>query len=74
MTTLARTLYLDSEFGAASDIPREGSALENAFVYDAVARELKDMAAAGLIEILAEQQRLVSNDKLIDKLQFRRIR
>jgi hypothetical protein len=74
MTSMARALYLDSEFGASLDLPKVGSALENAFVYDAVARELKGMAADGLIEIVAEHQRLVSDDQLIDTLSFRRLR
>ncbi len=74
MTSLARMLYLDSEFGAALDVPKVGSALENAFVFDAVARELKGMAAEGLIEIVAEHQRKVSDDQLIDNLRFRRLR
>jgi hypothetical protein len=74
MISLARTLYLDSEFGAPLDIPRAGCALENAFVYDAVARELKGMAAEGLIEIVAEHQRQVSDEQLIDNLRFRRLR
>lgn len=74
MTTLAQTLYLDSEFGIPLDVPRVGSTLENPFVYDSVARELKAMAERGLIEIVAEHQRQVSNDQLIDNLRFRRLR
>jgi hypothetical protein len=74
MTSLAHSLYLDSEFGIPLDVPRVGSALENPFVYDSVARELKAMAERGLIEIVAEHQRQVSNDQLIDSLRFRRLR
>ncbi len=74
MTTLAQTLYLDSEFGIPLDVPRVGSTLENPFVYDSVARELKAMAERGLIEIVAEHQRQVSSDQLIDNLRFRRLR
>ena len=74
MTTLAQTLYLDSEFGIPLDVPWVGSTLENPFVYDSVARELKAMAERGLIEIVAEHQRQVSSDQLIDNLRFRRLR
>lgn len=74
MTSLAQSLYLDSEFGIPLDVPRVGSALENPFVYDSVARELKAMAERGLIEIVAEHQRQFSDDQLIDSLRFRRLR
>ena len=36
----------------AQDLPRAGFTLENPFVYDAVARELKAMADQGLVEIV----------------------
>lgn len=74
MTSLAQALYMESEFGIPLDLPRTGSTLENPFVYDSVARELKAMAERGLIEIVAEHQRQVSNEQLIDNLRFRRLR
>ena len=49
MRTLAHSVYLESEFGVLRDLPRAGSALENRFVFDATAQELKAMAARGLI-------------------------
>jgi len=72
--SLAQTVYLDSEFGVAQDLPRAGSTLENPFVYDAVAKELKDMADRGLIEIVSERVSEVARETLIDRLSFRRIR
>jgi hypothetical protein len=71
--SLAHTFYLDSQFGEIQDLPRAGSTLENPFVYDAVARELKAMAALGLVEIVHEQTRLVP-EPLVDNLRFRRLR
>ncbi|MBL8318981.1 MAG: hypothetical protein JNJ42_11285 [Burkholderiaceae bacterium] len=74
MNTLAQTLYLDSAFGVALDVPNAGCSLENPFVYDAVARELKAMADRGLIEIVSEHHKPLGEDTLIDRLQFKRLR
>jgi len=73
--SLAQTLYLDSEFGVAQDLPRAGSTLENPFVYDAVARELKEMADRGLVEIVDERvTRFAQDEPLVERLSFRRLR
>ena len=45
MQTLARSAYLDSEFGTLSQLSSVGSSLENPYVYDSSARELKAMAS-----------------------------
>ena len=74
MRTLAQTLYLDSDFGTTQGVPRVGSTLENPFVYNAVAKELKEMAARGLIEIVSEHVNEVARERLIDRLSFRRLR
>jgi len=74
MRTLATSLYLDSEFGMLQDVPRAGSTLENPFVFDATARELKTMAEQGLVEIVDEHQRQVASGSLIDRLSFKRLR
>lgn len=74
MRTLAQSAYLDSCFGAEIDLPRAGSALENPFVFDAAARELKQYADRGLIEIVAEQTVRHADDALIGRLRFRRLR
>jgi hypothetical protein len=72
--TLAQTVYLDSSFGTESELPRAGSSLENPFVYDASARELKDLAQRGLIEVIEERRHRVGDEELIDSLRFRRLR
>lgn len=74
MRTLARSAYLDSTFGVATDLPHAGSALENPFVYDDAARELKQLADRGLIEIVAEQTMRHANELLIGRLSFKRLR
>ena len=74
MRTLAQGLYLDSEFGVSQDLPRAGSTLEHPLVFDSVARELKDMAGKGLVEIVREHRSPRDGEDLIDGLQFRRLR
>jgi hypothetical protein len=74
MRSLAQTVYLDSAFGVVEELPRAGSTLENPFVYDAVARELKVMAESGLIEIVEEKVRRFAHEPLVDLLSFRRLR
>jgi hypothetical protein len=73
MKTLAQTAYLDSSFGVDQELPRAGSALENVYVFDASARELKSMAAQGLVEIVEEHSTQVADEVLIDRLRFRRV-
>ena len=55
MRTLARSAYLESEFGTLSELSSVGTPLENPYVYDASARELKDMASQGLVKIVEER-------------------
>ena len=74
MRTLAQSAYLDSEFGVEQELPHAGSALENPFVFDATARELHEMARDGPVEILDEGRRDVSDESLIDRLTFKRVR
>jgi hypothetical protein len=73
MQTLAQSVYLDSEFGALSELPRSGSSLENPYVYDSSARELQAMAAAGLVKII-DEQRNRSHGGLISRVTFQRLR
>ncbi len=74
MPSLARSVYLDSQLGVEQQLPRAGSSLENRFVYDEVARELKTMADRGLVEIVRERTVGEASDELIDDLHFRRLR
>lgn len=74
MQTLARSAYLNSAFGEDEELPRAGSALENPYVYDASAHELKALAQRGLIEIVHEHRNWERGEPLIDRLRFRRVR
>lgn len=74
MQTLAESAYLDSQPGVLSELPSAGSALENPFVYDSSAREMKVMAAQGLIKIVEEQRSGGRLGGLISRLTFRRLR
>jgi hypothetical protein len=74
MPTLAQNAYIDSEFGALSELPNVGSPLENPYVYDASARELKAMASQGLVRIVEEQRRHGGSAGLISRLTFERLR
>ena len=54
VSSLIRNIYLDSEIGVATDLVAAGTTLENPYVYDAAARELKGLADQGLVRITAE--------------------
>ena len=73
MQTLAQTAYLDSEPGALSELPSVGTSLENPYVYDASAKEMKEMASQGLVKIV-EEQRSGRLGELISRLTFERLR
>ena len=73
MLSLAQSLFLDSELRVEQELPHAGSTLENPFVYDAVAREIKQMAQRGLVEIVQEHTS-PAGEPLIDSLRYRRVR
>lgn len=70
MSTYAQSLYIDSAFGIPQDIPKAGDSLENPYVFDATAQELKDMARMGLVDIVHEHVALGESERLIDELTF----
>jgi len=74
MRTLAQSAYLESEFGTLSELPSAGTPLENPYVYDASARELKAMASQGLVKIVEERRLDVGPEGLISHLTFERLR
>ena len=74
MRTLADHVYLDSSFDTLIELPSAGSTLENPYVYDSTARELKGMASRGLLKIVDERRIGVGQDGLISKLTFQRLR
>jgi hypothetical protein len=72
--SLAQTFYMDSEFGVDQELPRAGFTLENPFVYDAVAKDMKAMADQGLVEIVDERVSASRQEPLVERLRFRRLR
>ena len=55
-------------------MPRAGTALENPFVYDAAAREIKEHARRGRVEIVDEVHVPVGAEQIVSRLAFRRLR
>lgn len=74
MQSLAMSLFLDSKVSVDQELPYAGTPLENPFVYDSVARDFKQMAKCGLVEIVQERSHESSAGTLIDSLRFRRVR
>jgi hypothetical protein len=74
MRTFAQCVYLESEFGTVSALPRAGTSLENPYVYDASARELMSMASQGLVRIVDDRLSDHGPGGLICRLTFERLR
>jgi hypothetical protein len=74
MSSLSRSIYLAADVGILTDVPPAGSSLENPYVYDSVARELKSMAEEGLLEVVSEDPRPGDNGPLIGRITFARLR
>ncbi len=73
MRTLADHVYLDSSLGTLSELPNAGSTLENPYVYDSIAKDLKEMASRGLLKIVDERRSEPGQGGLIRKLTFQRL-
>ena len=74
MRTLSTSIYLASDVGVPTEVEPAGTSLENPYVYDSVARDLKAMAGEGLLRIVDERCRQGTNDAPIDRLSFVRLR
>lgn len=74
MRTLARSIYLESRPGLLRALPHAGSALEHPLVYDDAAREFRQLADEGLVEIVHTHECASSFGPLIDDVSFRRLR
>jgi hypothetical protein len=76
MTTIADSLFATAPIGQPVELPRAGSWLENDYVYDATAREIKRRAQQGCVEIVQERQVAAGasgDEPLITHLAFRRL-
>jgi len=74
MSDLAGSIYLESSPGVPISLRPAGNALENAYVYDSVARDLKALAGQGLLRIDAEESRQLAADTVICRIAFTRLR
>jgi hypothetical protein len=74
VTSLVETIYRHSERGIPTQLAAAGTTLENPFVYDSAARELKAMAHRGLVEIVNERVALGADEPLIEDITFSRLR
>ena len=74
MPNLVESIYMDSELGVPTDLDAAGTTLENPYVYDSAARDLKAMADRGLVRIMSEQVRRGATGTLISRISFERLR
>ena len=70
----ARSIYLETEPGQLTELSPAGTTLENPYVYDRVAREIKAMADEGLVRIVREQISSDAAEPLIGRIAFARLR
>ena len=73
MGSIAMSVFLDSEFGAITELRSTGSALEHPLVFDSVARDIQALAVQGRVEILQRRVSEFDGELLIDRLHFRRL-
>jgi len=74
VSQLVRSIYLDSEVGVSTELVPDGPPLENPYVYDSAARELKAMAEKGLVRIVHEQVCGAAEEPLIGRISFARLK
>ena len=74
MRSLLHSIYLDSQPGELTELEAAGTGLENPYVYDSAARDLKRMAEKGLVRIVREQTHREADRELIDRIAFARLR
>lgn len=74
MTTIADTLFATAPIGRRVVLPRAGTWLENDYVYDATAREIKLRAADGRVEIVEERSEELGGHPVIRHFAFRRLK
>lgn len=70
MHTIAHSIYRDASIGHTIELPKAGTALENAHVFDSSAREIKAMAESGLVKIVSERRTCERIDAMITDIAF----
>ena len=74
MLSIAESLLVHTPLGAKFELPRAGTALENPYVYDAAAREIKEYASRGHVEIIDEVVTPMGAEQIVSRLVFKRLR
>jgi hypothetical protein len=70
MSTIAQNVYRDASIGGTIELPKAGTPLENSWVYDSSAREIKAMAEQGLVKIVSERRASERDDAMITAIAF----
>lgn len=74
MPSIAHTLYALAPIGSVVELPSAGTSLENPYVYDAAARDIKALVERGWTEIVDERVKHVGGEPITVHLAFRRLR
>ena len=70
MTTIVQRTYREATVGAIVNLPKSGTQLENRYVFDAAAREVKAMAELGRVKIVDERRESRHDIALITDISF----
>lgn len=74
MDHLTLSVLRDSPIGVTRRLERAGGALENAYVYNDVAIDLKSLARSGWLDVVGEEYSDRDGETLIDHITFVRRR
>jgi hypothetical protein len=74
MHTIAQSIYRDASIGTPIALPKAGTPLENRYVFDSSAHEIKAMAERGVVKIVREERASEHESALITDIVFVRVR
>jgi hypothetical protein len=74
MSLIAEQLLRETPYGEVRSLPRAGTPLENPWVYDAVGRDMQQLARKGLIEVVRAREEPIGDAQLLTEFQYRRKR
>jgi hypothetical protein len=74
MTSITRRVVAGAPLGERTALPKAGTWLENPYVYDDAAREIKALAQQGDLEVVDERIAAVGSEPLIAHIEFVRNR
>jgi hypothetical protein len=70
MSTIAERVYREATAGSIVTLPKFGTCLENRYVFDAAAREVKAMAELGRLKVVSERRSSAHDIDLITDIAF----